>query len=300
MKRHFFKGLFQMLKNLKYPAENNFSVIPENFCCFDVPFDCNISGSQRKLNISSIFMVNSPAGWAISRTENFREVLHIDMFFILSGSICFQSASGSGRALSGQLLLIPSHLNRIIFLDENSTHLYIRLNGDFSNFGINELHCRNCLHIDEFESYIRILLNRNSPAAGNLIYRSNILENLIMLVHTELFPAGDQDSPEKISRLLDYLHKEHPAKLTVTATARKFAMSISTFRKFCLRNFQKSPGELLDDIRMSKARAMLIYSGQSIDSIAAACGYANRFAFSKAFTRLNGIAPGKFKEKSGR
>ena len=68
-------------------------------------------------------------------------------------------------------------------------------------------------------------------------------------------------------------------------------MSISTFRKFCLRNFRKSPGELLNDIRMSKARAMLIYSGQNIDSIAANCGYANRFAFSKAFRRLNGISP---------
>lgn len=284
-----------MAFEIRFPAISNFCNIPEKFRCYDIFPDRKTLGESGKLNLDSLFMVESPPNWLISRTEDFREAEHLDLFFILSGSVCYQTAAGRGRAAAGQVMLIPSKLNRVIFLDEESTHIYVRMEGDCANFGISSLTVRNCMHLDEIEAYSRILLKKNSLAAINRIYRRNILENLSMLFNHELYPGVDRDSPEKITRLLDYLHKEEPGKLSVAHTAKKFGMSLSKYRQFCLKNFSKSPNELLDDIRMSRARALLSYSDWTIDAIASELGYSSRFAFSKAFRRINGVPPGKFK-----
>ena len=284
-----------MTGEIRFPAISNFCNIPEKFRCYDIFPDRKTVSKRGKLNLSSIFLVESPPNWLISRTEDFQEAEHLDLFFILSGSVCYQTAAGRGRAEAGQVMLIPSKLNRVIFLDESSTHIYARMEGDSTQFGISSLMVRNCMHLDEIEAYSRILQKKNSLAAINQIYRCNILENLSMLFNQDLYPEVDHDSPEKISRLMDYLHKEDSGKLSVAHTAKKFGMSLSKFRKFCLKNFSKSPNELLDDIRMSQARALLSYSDWTIDAIASELGYSSRFAFSKAFKRINGIPPAKFK-----
>ena len=87
----------------------------------------------------------------------------------------------------------------------------------------------------------------------------------------------------------------HRAELVPLVRA---GMSISTFRKFCLENFGKPPGEVLTEFRMNNARGLLLYRELSIDEIALQLGYADRFTFAKAFTQFHRCTPTAFRQKS--
>lgn len=288
--------MLDMTQELIFPAVSNFSRIPPDFRCCDICIQPGTSIFQQ-MHVNSMYLVDSPAGWSISRTEDFNEPEHIDLFFITSGTICYQSASGKGRAGAGQVMIIPSWINRIIWLDEASSHIYCRIDWNSRDYSAEKILVRNSAAIDDMSAFVRSLIFQNSPAVSNPVYQRNLLENITILVHQELFPGNRMVSSEMAMKLQDYMQKENPAKLKVHNIARKFSMSLSSFRQFCLKNFHQSPNELINGIRMSQARALLLYSDLTIDAIASQLGYSSRFAFSKAFRRINHISPGAFRRK---
>ena len=58
-----------------------------------------------------------------------------------------------------------------------------------------------------------------------------------------------------------------------------------------------SPQHYAMQLRLEKARCALSANSDSIDKIALDCGFADRYAFSKAFKKYTGISPAKYRQK---
>lgn len=77
--------------------------------------------------------------------------------------------------------------------------------------------------------------------------------------------------------------------------ARTAHVSREVLRQWCHASHSRSPLEHVTHLRMNIAADRLQRSGEKIQWIALELGYANPFAFSRAFKRVMGVAPSEFR-----
>ena len=277
-----------------FPIQQNTTYIPEGFLCFAVDLESKPHPALKFINCNAIIAVESPSGWKIRRS-GMSELEHLDLFFVQSGSIRIRTAKEELTARRGQVLAIPSWIDREIVLDLPGNHIYVRFDNPKKHFPISQVTVKNSRNVDTIGFYIKILLE-NPEFPDEALYRSHLVECLIILFQRELFSTSQKSPPEKTQKLLNFLQTANATSLSVKSVCKQFGMSFSAFRRFCLENFGKVPSELINDIRISRARALLSYSNLTIDDIAAQLGYADRFTFTKAFTRLTSQSPAAFRK----
>ncbi len=108
-------------------------------------------------------------------------------------------------------------------------------------------------------------------------------------------PVEYADLSEIITRARANLGKDQ----TVERLARSLHLSVSTLERCTRRYLGMTPQCLLRRIRMHRARHLLTSSSLRIGEIALACGYESFSAFSRAFRKHYGRAPGWFRSPSG-
>lgn len=105
-------------------------------------------------------------------------------------------------------------------------------------------------------------------------------------------------SDPKIGTALSKIHEAPQQDWTVESLAAAAAMSRSAFAAQFNALVGEPPLSYLSRWRMGRAAAMLKSGQSSIDEVAKSSGYRSAAAFSKAFKRLQGAAPGAFKRKN--
>ncbi|NLX13973.1 MAG: AraC family transcriptional regulator [Phycisphaerales bacterium] len=98
-----------------------------------------------------------------------------------------------------------------------------------------------------------------------------------------------------IGRALGLMHREPETPWTVGTLAERVAMSRSVFSARFSELVGKPPLEYLTEWRMRKACVFLRTSQAGLKEVADQIGYESAAAFSKAFIRRVGIAPGAYR-----
>jgi len=88
------------------------------------------------------------------------------------------------------------------------------------------------------------------------------------------------------------------SELTVAMLADKLNIERSYFSTLFKKHIGKSPLQYLLDCRMNRA-AELVFSNLKLNEVAAACGYADVFNFSKMFKQKFGVSPRNYVKSSG-
>ena len=241
--------------------------------------------------------INSSPGWEIKRNGK-SEPDHIDLFFLKSGCMRIESASGIQYAAAGEIAVIPSWFDRHITLESDSIHMYFRFDNPENYLWIDNFDIRRCNCIDALMLYLDNLLVENRTLYDEDEYRIGSVRLINILIQREMHGVSNIREREKVEKLLNILHNAKAGEFDAEDIAKKLCMSLSTFRKFCLQNLKKTPGGVICDVRMSRARGLLHYSEMSISDIAEELGYADRFSFSKAFQSAVGISPAGFRRNA--
>jgi len=116
--------------------------------------------------------------------------------------------------------------------------------------------------------------------AGSVLLRANS-------AHAEL------DRP--IARALTALQREPERAWTVERLARSVGLSRAAFARRFVAALGCSPARYLTDLRLALAASLLENGDASLAEIASRVGYLSEFAFSRAFKRRHGVAPGSFR-----
>ena len=107
-----------------------------------------------------------------------------------------------------------------------------------------------------------------------------------------------------IGPALGLMHRQPEFPWTVASLAEKMGMSRSAFAARFSEVAAKSPCRYLLDCRMQKACSLLRQGHYGLKEIAVQVGYASKAAFSNAFKRWTGTAPGVYRrmlrDQSGR
>jgi AraC-like DNA-binding protein len=95
-----------------------------------------------------------------------------------------------------------------------------------------------------------------------------------------------------LSSIVSFARRNISRGITVEALANEAHMSLSTLERTVRRHLRITPQDLLQRIRMNRARHLLTTSTLKVGEIALECGYESFSAFSRAFRKAYGCAPG--------
>jgi AraC-like DNA-binding protein len=90
----------------------------------------------------------------------------------------------------------------------------------------------------------------------------------------------------------------HEIKISNNQLADTGGMSVNAYARLFRDQTGYPPRKYLLRMRVEKACNLLHHSGRSIEQIASACGFSDRYYFTRIFTRTMRVSPGAYKKNS--
>lgn len=126
-------------------------------------------------------------------------------------------------------------------------------------------------------SEIFLILTRHIPDLGN----------------TE---AKSQTEMDRIRQMLSFIQLRYTEPVSV----QQIADSAFISRRECMRSFQRilgtSPIQYVIDLRLRKAKQLLLETDFPVMEIGARCGFPDQSYFTRVFREKTGVSPGKFRK----
>ena len=97
--------------------------------------------------------------------------------------------------------------------------------------------------------------------------------------------------PPLILKVLEYLNEHYHENVTLELLAERFFVSKPTLMYNFKKHVNRSPIDFLLQIRLTKAKNLLLTTKQSINEISSACGFSSANYFGLIFKKKEGISP---------
>jgi len=159
------------------------------------------------------------------------------------------------------------------------------------------VHIRGMERLSTLVRYVGEEARDGRPGRGLVLSR---LVEILMVEALRSAPADNAPglvrglSDPRVSAAIRAIHAEPATGWTVGALARKVAMSRSTFFDQFSRAMGVAPMQYLVSWRMALAKDLLRRGDLAIGEIAERVGYGSTSAFSTAFSRHEGVPPGRY------
>lgn len=105
---------------------------------------------------------------------------------------------------------------------------------------------------------------------------------------------------ERVHQAIQYMREHYARHVEMSEIAEAVHLSAGRFRAIFREATGKSPLAYLTDIRMEKAKQLLLERKASISRIAERVGYAEPHYFSRLFKRAEGMSPRQYAESLGK
>ncbi|MDG5787208.1 AraC family transcriptional regulator [Evansella sp. AB-P1] len=124
-----------------------------------------------------------------------------------------------------------------------------------------------------------------------------LLSRLYQEKHTDIPDSTEafKNSQLLVKRICGYLERHFDQKLTVENISKIFNISSRQLNRIFKQELNKSVIEVIQHIRIERAKKMLVCSNDKVITVAVKVGYDDPAFFSRLFTRYVGYPPGKFR-----
>lgn len=140
-------------------------------------------------------------------------------------------------------------------------------------------------------------LRRASGLSRELSFLArSLIEWVFSTMSDQALPARRSDA--RLMAVLAILDQNMSAPLDNSALARQVGMSKNAFMRLFKAQYGLTPHATIQRKRIEKACIMLHFSNASIDQVAEATGFCDRFHFSRIFKRLQGMGPTAFRRQT--
>lgn len=134
----------------------------------------------------------------------------------------------------------------------------------------------------------------------DLLVSSKIYE-LLYKMHIDSRKTSDKGiSHNKISleNSRQFINQNYTQPLHLEDIAAVANLSPAYFHKLFKKLYGQTPGEYLQEVRLTAAKKMLLTSNVSVEEIAFTCGFSSQAYFNSVFKKSTGLPPLKFKSQS--
>ena len=102
--------------------------------------------------------------------------------------------------------------------------------------------------------------------------------------------------PSGLERLVESWRREPERPWSLPGAARELGQGYTTFRGEFLRRYGTSPYDYLLRLRVELAANLLRGTREPVKSVAGRCGFKNVETFLRAFKRVHGLSPGRWRD----
>lgn len=123
----------------------------------------------------------------------------------------------------------------------------------------------------------------------------NTVDGVIFVARTLKEPDRRHPIYERLSRAIDYMHKNISAEISLLTLAKLAGVSVMQLERDFIRLIGMSPRRYLTRVRMEAAVELLERSNDPILKVADACGYSDQSAFTRRFRAAVGMSPSEYR-----
>ncbi len=153
---------------------------------------------------------------------------------------------------------------------------------------------------------LRLLLHElNSDIPGRAAIVELLLETFLFYVVRQWIQEQAPDvgwvgalRDPGMARVLEAMHKSPQTHFTTAALSKTAGMSRATFARKFKNLIGQAPFAYLTRVRMLRAGSILRCTGYGLAAVADRVGYTSEFAFSRAFKRVMGLSPSRFRARA--
>lgn len=224
------------------------------------------------------------------------------------GKGTFYSGESSYAIETGQGFLIRP--DRLTFYQADETYpwsyVWVSVDGSdisryFRMIGVTPDHpVFTCPDPELAKTYVLDMIAHHKMSVQNEIYIQGVLLQFLSLL------IEDSDYKTKshkniadvyVSQAISYIYKNYQNPISVQEIADFLSLNRSYLTELFLKTIHLSPQQFLVKYRMTKACELLTNTSLPIEHIAYSCGYSSTFSFSKAFRKVNGKSPSKYRQE---
>ena len=101
--------------------------------------------------------------------------------------------------------------------------------------------------------------------------------------------------PEIIENAVKFLSEHYAERLTLADIAARSYLTPTYFHKMFVQAIGKTPVAYLENLRIQRAKELLIKTDRSLANIAIECGFSSQAYFCAVFRRACGMTPGNYR-----
>jgi AraC-like DNA-binding protein len=140
-----------------------------------------------------------------------------------------------------------------------------------------------------------------STGPEKIVQLLSILEQLsqqqpVILASQNFTPVTGGENETRINKVCRYVQRNIDRKISLDEVAGLVSLSEAAFCKFFRRATGKTFSDYVNDVRISRACALLTGSDQPIGTIAYSCGFENLAYFNRIFLKKKSINPKAFRQ----
>lgn len=143
-------------------------------------------------------------------------------------------------------------------------------------------------------------LQESDDKYNNFMLRSLFDSILTFINSTKTAPeisTSTQSLPVILLKIMDYFDKHYQEKISLNTLSAEFYISKNTIIYNFKKHFDISPMEYLLNIRITKAKNLLLSTHKiSVEKISALCGFSSSNYFTECFKQKEGCTPTAFRK----
>ena len=191
--------------------------------------------------------------------------------------------------------------------DQPWTYIWVGFDGNgapgcIHDLGLDrEIMTFHSMHLEELKKIVLTMLEHRSSSNSDQYMNQSLMYGFFgtLMKDLQLQLAPRERRNELVTRATEYIEENYAQPMMkVSEVAKKVNIERGYLYALFKKYLNLSPQEYLTRLRLTKATELLNHTDFSIDKIAAACGYQDSAIFSKAFKKMFGMPPSKYRQTS--
>lgn len=286
-----------MIENTVGYTESN------TFRCLEDLDNANPMRTMSPLNLSYCGKEGCVSGWTFGPYVRDNYVIHV----VTGGKGIYRTGGREYRISAGQMFVIYPGEETIYQADSQNpwSYMWIGFCGFNAAAIVEKIGFRKNDPVITLDNVYEIgvaidrMLDAKQLTPVNELKRMAALYDALALMMQNTKCSGSEVNHSEISYVsmaIKLIAESYNTNIKISEIADKVGINRSYFSNIFKREMKISPQEFLINFRLEKAAQMLRETNDSIGSIAAAVGYSDALAFSKAFKHKYTVSPREFRQ----